>query len=213
MQNRSPWTSGLCERLEAETRPSGRVPVFLHSHAPSLTVGFLPRLLQHPSLRDHEQLIRTQRKWFALERAVKIQNRKARALKHPPNLRGRVNPMLGEVRCTDAVALKNIFSVDAALRGQILFFDRAQNVFDLMRLQLGKLRDRRFRGHSGFADEARTRLQCPRDAVEKRLHIVVREKAKAVTKTIRTVVDACSFDVAHVAENEVWPGRPDRWGR
>jgi len=53
--------------------------------------------------------------------------------------------MLGQARFTDAVALKNIFSVDTTIGRQILFFDGAQNVFDLMRLQFSKLRDGRFR--------------------------------------------------------------------
>src|SRR6266851_6675216 len=118
--------------------------------------------------------------------------------------------MLSQPRLADAVALKNIFGVDTALRRQILLFDREQNVFDLMRLLFGKLRDGRLRCHSGFDDEARAGFQGSRNAVEKLLHILVREKAKAVAKTICTVVNATAFDVTHVAKDELWHGRPAR---
>ena len=97
--------------------------------------------------------------------------------------------MLGQARFTNAVALKNILSVDAALRRQILFFDGEQNVFDLMRFQFGKLRDGRFRRHSGFDDESRAGFQRPRDTAQKLVHVRIGEKAKAVTKTVRAIVD------------------------
>src|SRR5713101_3817791 len=110
--------------------------------------------------------------------------------------------MLSQPRLADAVALKNIFGVDAPLRRQILLFDREQNVFDLMRLQFLKLGDGRFRRHSGFDDEARAGFQGLGDAVEKLLHVRIREKAKAVAKTIGTVIDATAFDAAHVTQDE-----------
>ena len=102
-----------------------------------------------------------------------------------------------------AVALKDVFAIHATLVREVLLSDGHVDVPDLVRTLCFKFRQNRFRGHPGFDDKSRARLQGARDAVQKRFHVRIFEKTKTVSKTIRAIVNRFAFNAPHITEHKL----------
>src|SRR5215831_16083413 len=154
-----------------------------------------------PPLGHHDQARMPQHEWLPVDRAVVLAYPQAGLIEQPPDLGDRVDMLARGPGLERPTADEGVFGVEPTCAGVVAVVDQKVDVASpqpappLQRGQQGFSRD------PGVEDEARPRLEDPRERGQEGLRTAVIQVAKAVAEAECTIELGVPGQLAHVGEH------------